>query len=375
MGKSRKDSGKRGAKRAEKAQKRARKLDARRREAARPPANPIDEWRPLQEGIEGLARRLTLPQQMAARVADAAAQVRPSASSCWLPTRVAALETDALLGLMADRGVSTSEPELRALALAHEAARTLAEQAWWPALGPEATPHDRDLLSEAAEVLWRRWCPDLLSNEQIEDTLHAAARALEARPVDGAAARAGIMSIWHKLRSQGGLVRLGETGMDAYLGQLLADITELSPASLDLSVTSPELEIAAALDPSDLSRARIEAAIWAETSDPAVQDAILDAHLAALALDPASPCAIGLATLLLELEGEEVTVLQATRVAAAAAEARVALGEDDEEQHHGLAYLAAVAAHFIDPEEDEGDEDDEGDNEAQPQVTPDALPG
>lgn len=198
-----KNDAKRAAKKHAKEKKRQKKL------AARPtaPYDPIDRWNAAATGIEGLARLLKTDSHHAAIVADLLAlQNQKGAAATWHPARVRALPEEVLLAELAKRGVVTDEASFAALATRYDSARVLAAENWGPAMAPDATPHDRDLVGEAAEVLWSRWGGDKLSDEQLADRVGLLLTAWEDGDAD--ATIDDLFAAWESVRERGGLARI-----------------------------------------------------------------------------------------------------------------------------------------------------------------------
>ncbi|MES2643695.1 MAG: hypothetical protein V4850_29685 [Myxococcota bacterium] len=201
-----KSSAQRASKKHEKEKKRKKKLDARPPRAVK--RDPVDDWKPGLEGIEGLAHRLDVGSHDAAHLAELVATHgrRADAKNTWLPGRVRALTTEQILAELATRGVVTDESTFVALAEAGEGARDLAIEVWKPMMLDSASPHDRDFVGEAAVALWERWTPHVVSDESLHDLLRAAFDQLE----DGLREEAlgTLCALWDLAREAGGLARL-----------------------------------------------------------------------------------------------------------------------------------------------------------------------
>lgn len=256
MGKDRNNAAKRGRKKHEKAKKRAASLAERRAAAAAPPRSPMEAWRPAREGLEGLARRMDLPIHTAVRYAEAlAAQGHEGAGSCWLPSRVGALSTDALLDALSAHGVETNPSAFAALAVEHASAWTLAARAWRPSLDPVYGPRDRDLLGVAAMILWERWLPDRLSGEQIAELLAATYTS----NLGATEAIARLMEVWRRVAPLGGMELLNRCGQDQLFYELVFDTLLQEPeADHDASLDALQ-DLARQLAPDDELRELIEA--------------------------------------------------------------------------------------------------------------------
>lgn len=278
MGQKKKNAAQRGKKKHEKEKKRAKKLEERRKSSpeVRPVRTAEELWRPAAEGIEGLARRKGWPGYDAALRADAlAAGDRPEAQVCWLPSRVRALSTDQILDELAARGVITNGSAFAALAEGASSSWALAQTAWWPLLGPEQGPHDRDLLGVAATELWRRWLPEVVSDERLCEAMDDINNAR----LSGADLVGRLLDLWGVVQPLGGLSRLEQARIhDAFVEAL--DDTLTWENDEDYSAFVPELrEIAAQATLGDPFRASLEVTIW-RYSSPDEREATLSALLA-----------------------------------------------------------------------------------------------
>ncbi len=201
-----KDAAKRAAKKHLKEKKRQKKLDA--RPPKRVQEDPVDAWRPVVEGIEGLAHRLDVGSHDAAHLAELVATHgrRAEATKTWLPSRVRALTDDEILVGLATRGIVTDKPSFVALAEAREGARDLAIEVWKPSMHDDASPHDRDFVAEAAVTLWERWAPDHLSDETLHDLLRTGFDHSEDGRLPDALET--LCTVWDRARGNGGLARI-----------------------------------------------------------------------------------------------------------------------------------------------------------------------
>ncbi|MDP2306113.1 MAG: hypothetical protein Q8P18_08795, partial [Pseudomonadota bacterium] len=201
-----KSTAQRASKKHEKEKKRKKKLDARPPRAVK--RDPVDDWKPGIEGIEGLAHRLEVGSHDAAHLAELVAThgKRADAKNTWLPGRVRALTTEQIVAELAARGVVTDEATFVALAEAGEGARDLAIETWKPMMSDTASPHDRDFVGEAAVALWERWAPHIVADEVLHDLLRAAFDQLE----DGLREEGleTLCNVWELARDVGGLARL-----------------------------------------------------------------------------------------------------------------------------------------------------------------------
>lgn len=165
-----KTDAKRAAKKHAKEKKRQKKVAEKRANAPVRQADPLAHWKPALHGIEGLARMLQTDSHDASVLAEHMAKGgRKDAKEAWIPSRVAAFSTDALLAELAARGVVTDEAGFVAAAAGYESARKLAADVWGPLLSDGATVHDRDLVGQAAAVLWERWLPGRVTDETLRD--------------------------------------------------------------------------------------------------------------------------------------------------------------------------------------------------------------
>jgi hypothetical protein len=203
---------KRAQKKHEKALKRKGKPSSRAPWTPGDAQDPVAAWKPLTEGIEGLARRLRAGPHDAAQLAGAIAGQgsRPEARKTWHPERVRELSTEQIVAELATRGVRTDEAAFLALAEARESGRRLAVDAWAPHLRPDATVHDRDFLGEAAVALWERWAPHHVSDESLLDLLQMVAAQSEQRALTGTLD--SQCQLWDTVREAGGLPRLARLG-------------------------------------------------------------------------------------------------------------------------------------------------------------------
>jgi len=176
-----KDRRKRAEKKHRKRKKREAKLRTRETAAQvashRPFVEPWVRWRAAAEGLAGLAERtcghLLHASDLAVRLVAEGRIGLPS--ELWTLPRVAVLTDEEIVRHLAQQGVSTDEAAFRALALQYPSAIDLSRQGWRPRSG--GTVHDGDFRDLASAELYRRWCPDLPTLEQIEDWRAAGGRA------------------------------------------------------------------------------------------------------------------------------------------------------------------------------------------------------
>jgi hypothetical protein len=184
----------RAAKKHEKEKKRKKKL------AGRPlPVAPEMRWKPLEEGISGLARRMQVDRHVAASMADQlfGSGERPDASAAWLPSRVEALSTEDILDRLEALGITADAESFDALAERHWSTLRLVDTEWEPKLAAERSVHDLDFVTEAAETLWGRWKPDTHPDEWVLDAIHDAEGALDDNANDEALAM--LLDAWQAL--------------------------------------------------------------------------------------------------------------------------------------------------------------------------------
>jgi hypothetical protein len=207
-----KNDAKRAAKKHAKEKKRAKKIE-KRREFGDARADVLARWKPRTQGIEGLARLLKTGSHDASVLAETLAtnHGRTDAALAWLPSRVRALSTESLLAELAKRGVVTNEAAFLALTAGHTSARRLAADHWGPLLSADADVHDRDLVGEAAEVLWERWAPALPTDEQLLDATRDTEDALDNEDDD---ALEQLEALFERALGHGGVPRLEAVGAE-----------------------------------------------------------------------------------------------------------------------------------------------------------------
>lgn len=96
----------------------------------------------------------------------------PATGEMWELEDVQDLSTAAIVDTLADLGIETSEEQFRERATEFTAATALSEQ-WEAEYDIEADTYDRDFIWMAAEVLWKRWLPDVPNRERIYDFIQA----------------------------------------------------------------------------------------------------------------------------------------------------------------------------------------------------------
>ncbi len=169
-----KNAAQRGQKKNEKALKRKKAL-ARRKD----PLLPEMRWKPLTEGVEGLARRMQLNTFQAASVAPAVLKALSAPpDAVWTADRMRGLSTGAVLEMLEALGVSVDAETFANRALDLLSTVQFVESDWLPAL-VDSTVHQRDQLRAANIVLWERWLPDTTHDEQIDQTVVYAGLCLD----------------------------------------------------------------------------------------------------------------------------------------------------------------------------------------------------
>ncbi|MSP55311.1 MAG: hypothetical protein EXR69_06880 [Myxococcales bacterium] len=159
---------------AQRANKKHEKEKQRQKKLARrqPPLSPEERWKPLTEGIEGLARRLDVDAYIAFEEAAGLAKQRPEVAQLWTTERVDALSTDEILVRLEGLGVTTDAESFAERALVLERTLLFSNGDWLPRLDegnpePPRTVHDRDFLRAANIILWERWLPDQPCDEDL----------------------------------------------------------------------------------------------------------------------------------------------------------------------------------------------------------------
>jgi len=155
---------------AHRANKKAAKADKRKKllSKRRPPGMPGSNWKAATQGIEGLARQLHRDWYSAAhhaplfRMGNALA-----AGSLWTIERMQDESTGDILDFLESVGISTDAETFADRALELLSTDRFVVQDWLPLL-PEAVPvQQRDRVHAANAVLWERWLPDTLHDEEI----------------------------------------------------------------------------------------------------------------------------------------------------------------------------------------------------------------
>ncbi len=158
----------RAQKKHEKANKRKKKLEKRRNEPS-----ALDRWKPLTEGVEGLARRTRIRMYAAFEFAEHLKTHWPQTQDLWTIARADATTTDELLIGLEAHGIGTDAKTFAERGLVTESAFVIADE-WIAAFDSPKSPHERDFVRAAASVLWLRWLTGLLPNEEVEYVIEQA---------------------------------------------------------------------------------------------------------------------------------------------------------------------------------------------------------
>jgi hypothetical protein len=115
----------------------------------------------------------------------------------WTPSRVAALDTNAILRRLARFRIVTNLEDFRSFAETFTSAWSVSG-VWRAKLGPDLSRHDDDFLGLAACELWKRYCPDVPSIEMLDDWMQEGYGFM----MDGNAARACDLwsAVWEVIR-------------------------------------------------------------------------------------------------------------------------------------------------------------------------------
>lgn len=212
-------SAKRAAKKHQREVKRRKAVALRGRAPAEPLA-PHEAWRPVQEGIEGLAARMGISVHSAGGLAEhlANGHGKRDAAGIWLPSKLRLMDVPAVVAGLAERGLVTDEARFREAAARHVSTRSLAEIEWFPLLSEELGVHDRDFCSQAATRLWGEWYPDLTSDEQLSDQLDRAENALWGEDPEEAAQQ--LLTAWALLAPETAPRRIADADLLARLLKL-----------------------------------------------------------------------------------------------------------------------------------------------------------
>ena len=339
MGQKKNAAAKRGAKKHEKAKKRQKKLAQRALPSApRPIQRPEDAWRPLTEGIEGLARRAGISTHRADLLAEHLmdGHGRTEVAACWSSRRLSGMTEEAITAELALRGVRVDPAAFQALAQGQRSSTALAEQIWLPLLPTGQTPHDRDLLRAAAHDLWRRWVPDLLTDEEIGDLLEVAGGYSMHGHGDASTDLTVLLDLWARLRPVGGLARLRQGSLETRFLDLLCDGVQVEQDDRQAPIPAL-LEILAELPEDSEFRVELECAVWDSTDDVSLRDTLLDGDLAAAERDPTAPRVLLAGDLI--LGAEDPTPAQVARALAGIDAALAALTARIDRDPHPLSDL------------------------------------
>jgi tetratricopeptide (TPR) repeat protein len=139
------------------------------------------DWEPATDGILGLARSRDVHPQVAARMVFEEAEDGETGlpEALWTLEKITDLGTTAILAGLTSRGVRPDEAAFVERARALGSAWKLAEELWAPALPEGASVHDRDFLGLAAYTMWKHWCSEVPSREQVIDLLTDGREAIE----------------------------------------------------------------------------------------------------------------------------------------------------------------------------------------------------
>ncbi len=162
----------------------------------------IRGWKPVDEGLEGLAHRTGYHFYSAAvsAVDIAAALGVALPEAVWTIPRVAALSTPALLARLAELGIATDLEAFVALSAPLDSAVRLAEEAWFPLRSASPTLHDRDFARLAACELWKRFCTETPSAEGRLDLYRLVMERAEAG--DEPATVVAWLDLWAVIRAR-----------------------------------------------------------------------------------------------------------------------------------------------------------------------------
>lgn len=155
----------------------------------------VQSWDP-ETGLDELGR-LTKDHPYIAALGEDGPMPSAGKQPVWSPTSVEAEETDRLVALLAEQGITTDQESFTALAEGFDSAWSMAEERWLTD-GRERTPVERDFARLAARALWRRWAPTRPCREDLVDRAEAATRHLLAdEPEQEVRAR---LDFWAALR-------------------------------------------------------------------------------------------------------------------------------------------------------------------------------
>lgn len=215
----------RAAKKHEKEKQRQKKLARR-----KPPLSPEERWKPLTEGIEGLARRLDVDVYVAFEEAADLAERRPEIAELWTTERVDALSTDEILTRLETLGVTTDAESFADRALVLERTLLFSGGDWLPRLAESTTVHDRDFVRAANIILWERWLPDQPSDEDLNATFDAAWFGFDSGDIEGPFL--DLLDVWDLL-GPSAPSRLQRTPFGVDYANVLLDTTHAVLSELD----------------------------------------------------------------------------------------------------------------------------------------------
>jgi tetratricopeptide (TPR) repeat protein len=161
----------RAKKKQQKQQHRKAKLARRVAHANRPAAaerSLLDGWRPVEEGLTGLAARRRITHVEAARLVEAArAAHHPGTENVWTPSLLAACTEEQILKRLGELGIAMDRESYLAATARGPSAFAQVGEPWLKGL-PAGTPaRDRDFVVLASLDLWRRWRPERPSREML----------------------------------------------------------------------------------------------------------------------------------------------------------------------------------------------------------------
>jgi len=121
-----------------------------------------------EHGLEESDGNDTRDQQVPNKAVHTASAADRHSGERWELHDVQALSTTEITDTLAELGIDTTEESFRDRAAEVDSAMALADQ-WKDDHDVDASGYDRDFIWMAAEVLWRRWAPDLPNRERIYD--------------------------------------------------------------------------------------------------------------------------------------------------------------------------------------------------------------
>jgi hypothetical protein len=121
-----------------------------------------------EHGLEESDDNDTRDQQVPNKAVHTASAADRHSGERWELHDVQSLSTTEITDNLAEHGIDTTEESFRDRAAEVDSAMALADQ-WKDDHDVDASGYDRDFIWMAAEVLWRRWAPDLPNRERIYD--------------------------------------------------------------------------------------------------------------------------------------------------------------------------------------------------------------